>query len=367
VKIERIEMHLVSIPLVRPFETSFGREDTETHIIVKLFADGLTGYGETPVASDPGYAYETIETAWHIQSDFLGPSIIQKEIASVYDFENLTNHIRGHNFAKHGFESAIWHLFSLSENKPLHEMLGGTQKIIKSGVSVGIEATISQLLEQIEKFLEEGYKRIKIKIKPGWDVEPVKAIRRRFGDIPLMVDANSAYSLKDLQVFQQLDEYKLMMIEQPLAYDDLTAHAALQSRIETPICLDESISSVSMAQAAIALSSCKIINIKPARIGGLYKAKVVHDLASEAGMGVWCGGMLEMGIGRAMNIAVCTLPNFIYPGDVSSSKKYFHKDIVTPEILFENGELTAPETPGLGYEPNDDAIKEFCLKSHVMP
>lgn len=362
-KIEKVEMILVSIPLVHPFETSFGVETEETHIIVKLYSDGLIGYGETPVTPDPGYAYETIDTAWHIQSDFIVPAILNEDFESPADFDTYTRKIRGHNFAKHGFESALWHLFSLKNGLPLYKMLGGSRTTIQSGVSCGIEPSVEQLLERIDMFLGEGYKRIKIKIKPGWDVEPVRAIREKFGDIPLMVDANSAYTLNDIGIMQELDQFNLMMIEQPLRYDDLTDHAELQNRIKTAVCLDESISTVTMAEAAIALESCRIINIKPPRLGGLSKAKKVHDIAEKAGVGVWCGGMLEMGIGRAMNMAVCTLPNFVYPGDVSSSKKYFERDIITPPVLFENGEYRVTDEPGFGFTPDEKAIKEFSVES----
>lgn len=358
-KIERIELHRVNMPLVKPFETSFGREDREVHIIVKIFADGLIGYGESPVGQTPGYAYETGETAWHIQSEFIAPAIINREISGIEDFLKITAPVRGHHFAKHGFECALWHLFSLRQNKPLYQLLGGTQKTIRSGVSVGIQKSIDELLGVIGDFLDEGYKRIKIKIKPGWDFEPIKAIREKFGDIPLMADANSAYSLQDISLFQELDPFSLMMIEQPLHYQDLTQHAHLQQQIKTPICLDESISSVAMAEAAVALKSCKIINIKPARVGGLTRAKQIHDLCQKNRMPVWCGGMLEMGIGRACNIALSTLPNFTLPGDVSSSKRYFHRDIINPEILFKNGELTVPEESGLGYLPDDAVMAKF--------
>lgn len=365
-KIERVELLRLNIPLVKPFETSFGRDEAEVHIIVKLYSNGLIGYGESPVPVYPGYCYETFDTAWNIQTKFLAPALIHKEINEISDFENHIKRIRGHNFAKHGFECAVWHLFSQIQQKPVHKMLGGTRKIIQSGVSVGIHKSIDDLLKTINGFLQEGYRRIKIKIKPGWDYEPIKAIRENFGDIPLMGDANSAYSLKDIELFKRLDKFNLMMIEQPLQYEDLTEHAVLQGKIKTSICLDESIANVATARAAIALKSCRIINIKPARVGGLVKAIQIHNLCQENGMPVWCGGMLEMGIGRAFNIALSTLPNFKLPGDVSSSKKYFHQDIVTPEILFKNGELRVSDEPGLGFLPDEDAIKKFSEKKFEL-
>jgi O-succinylbenzoate synthase len=265
--------------------------------------------------------------------------------------------------AKHGFETAIWHLLSLEQQKPLFQLLGGTNTIIQSGVSVGIEKSIGDLLQVIEGFLKEKYKRIKIKIKPGWDVKPVNAIRETFGDIPIMVDANSAYTLDDIHILKQLDDFNLMMIEQPLHYEDLTDHAQLQRQISTPICLDESISNLAMAKAAIKLKSCQIINIKPARVGGLTNAIKIHDFCKNNGIPVWCGGLLEMGIGRAFNIALSTLSNFTYPGDVSSSKKYFHQDIVSPEILFKHGKLAVPKEPGLGFTPDERMIKKFTENS----
>lgn len=365
-KIDHIELLRLNIPLVKPFETSFGRDEAEVHIIVKLYSEGLIGYGETPVAVYPGYCYETIDTAWTIQTKFLAPALINKEINKISDFENHIRLIRGHNFAKHGFECAVWHLFSQIQQKPVHQMFGGTRKVIQSGVSVGIQKSIDDLLELIDGFLKEGYRRIKIKIKPEWDVEPIKAIRDSFGDIPLMGDANSAYSLEDIHLFKKLDEFNLMMIEQPLHYEDLTEHAVLQSKINTPICLDESICNLATARAAVALKSGKIINIKPARVGGMVKAIQIHDLCQENGIPVWCGGMLEMGIGRAFNIALSTLPNFTLPGDVSSSKKYFHQDIVTPEILFEDGELEVSKEPGLGFLPDDNAIKKYTENKFAL-
>lgn len=363
-KIGKIELKVVSIPLINPFETSFGVENEEVHIIVKIYSEGLTGFGESPVMANPGYSYETVETAWHIMKDFLIPSILNKDINDITDFERLTGGIRGHNFAKHGLEGAVWDLLSKRDETPLYKMLGGSKKIVNSGVSIGIKPTINELLDAVGGFLEEGYKRIKIKIKPGWDVEPVKAIRMEFGSIPLMVDANSAYTPGDLEILQALDDFDLMMIEQPLFYNDLTAHAALQEQLSTPICLDESISSVSMAEAALELKSCKIINIKPGRVGGLNNAKRIHDLCLNSGIPVWCGGMLEMGIGRAQNIAISTLENFRFPGDVSSSTKYFHKDIVTPVILFKNGALKVSESPGTGYTPDEKTIEEFSIRSY---
>lgn len=364
-KIERIELHLVSIPLKHFFETSFGREEREEHIIVKMYSEGLVGYGESAVMTNPSYNYETIETAWHVQKDFLIPALLHRDIEDIESFMHTVGAVRGHHFAKCGLESAYWHLYALQKSEPLYKMWGGTWKTIQSGVSIGIQDSIGDLLSRIEQFLNEGYKRIKIKIKPGWDVNVVKAVRDRFGDIPLMVDANAAYTPDDINIFESLDDYGLMMIEQPLHFADLTDHAELQKKLKTPVCLDESISGLRTAKAALALGSCRIINIKPGRVGGYSQAIKIHDLCRSANIPVWCGGMLEFGIGRAFNVSLCSLPNFLFPGDVSSSSRYFHQDIISPPIEFSHGELTIPDEPGFGFQPDDNLIKKYTQRSYV--
>ncbi|MFC1553881.1 o-succinylbenzoate synthase [candidate division KSB1 bacterium] len=365
-KIEKIELRLVEIPLKHYFETSFGRSTSEKHIIVKLFSEGLAGYGESAVMEDPSYCYETVKTAWHIQKDFLLPAIHNKNIDTVEDFIKSISSVRGNHFAKSGVEAAFWHLLSQKAEEPLFKLWEGTRDRIQSGVSIGIQENINELLSKIDGFLREGYKRIKIKIKPGWDVQVLKEIRNEFDTIPLMVDANAAYSISDINILQEIDKYELMMIEQPLHFMDLTDHAELQSKIKTPICLDESISGLRTAMTAIKMKSCKIINIKPGRVGGYYFAKKIHDLCQENDIPVWCGGMLEFGIGRAFNIALCSLPNFIYPGDVSSSSRYFQEDIVTPHIEFENGELSIPQKSGFGYKPDDKMIEKYTESKYEL-
>ena len=366
-KIERIELHVVSIPLKHFFETSFGRVEREVHIIVKMYGEGLVGYGESAVMTDPSYSYETIETVWHIQKDFLIPALLHKDIEDIESFMRMVSTVRGHHFAKCGLEGAYWHLCALQKGEPLYKMWNGTRKTIQSGVSVGIQNSIDDLLSRIKQFLDEGYKRIKIKIKPGWDVDVVRAVRKQFGNIPLMVDANAAYTPDDISVFEALDEYHLMMIEQPLHFADLTDHAELQKKLKTPICLDESISGLRTAKAALALGSCRVINIKPGRVGGYYQAKKIHDLCHGANIPVWCGGMLEFGIGRAFNVSLCSLPNFLFPGDVSSSSRYFHEDIISPPIEFSHGELTIPDEPGFGFQPDDNLIKKYSQRSYIAP
>ena len=365
-KIERIELHTVSIPLLRPFTTSFGTIKKSVHIIVKMYSEGLTGFGEAALIGGPSYSYETLETARHIQKDYLIPALLGKNIPDIESFENHIDCVRGNNFAKYGLEGAFWHLLSIRHEKPLYKLLGGSRTTIPAGVGIGIEKSPEELLNQIEIFLNDGYKRIKLKIKPGWDVDIVKTVRKRFGDIPLMVDANAAYTLDDIDILRELDKYELLMIEQPFHHEDLTEHAELQSAIKTPVCLDESIDNIAAAKTAIALQSCKIINIKPGRVGGLNRAKLIHDLCEEENISVWCGGMLEFGIGRAMNVALCSLPNFTFPGDVSSGSRYFSQDIVSPPIEFINGVLELPDTAGLGFEPDDELIKNFTTSSYAV-
>ncbi|MCP4724235.1 MAG: o-succinylbenzoate synthase [bacterium] len=361
-KIEKIELCRVKIPLKHYFETSFGRVYDEEHILVKIHSDGIFAYGESSVAPDPFYIYETCDTVWHIYRDFLIPSLINKDFDDAGSLCEAMAPVRGHNFAKHGLESAFLTLLSTKENKPFFKLIGGTRTTINSGVSIGIQDTIEELLDRVGGFLSEGYKRIKIKIKPGWDVNVVERIRKEYPDVPLMVDANSAYSLNDIAILKELDNYDLMMIEQPLHHDDLTEHAVLQSKIDTPVCLDESIKTLSAAQAAVKLGSCRIINIKPGRVGGITETINIHDLCKENNIPVWCGGMLEFGIGRSINLAICTLDNFTIPGDVSSSSRYYTEDILTEPIELTNGEFTMPEKPGTGFTVNEEVVKKYTVE-----
>jgi O-succinylbenzoate synthase len=368
VRIERVELRHIRLPLVHPFETSFGRQEERDVIIVKLFSQGLVGCGETASLAGPWYSYETIETCWHVQRDFLIPAMLGREVESAAQLMDLFAFVRGHNIAKTGLEEAFWDMSAKREGVSLAQALGGTRDEIECGVSIGIQATPSDLLKRVEAFLVEGYRRIKIKIKPGWDLSVVREVRRVFPHIRLMVDANSAYTLNDAALFGGLDEYHLLMIEQPLGCDDIVDHARLQSQIQTPLCLDESIHTPDHARQALDLESCRIINIKPGRVGGLYRAKQVHDLCQERGAPVWCGGMLETGIGRAHNVALASLPNFQLPGDISASKRYYEQDLVWPPFeITPEGMMVVPQGPGIGVEVDEERLEKVTVRKLEFP
>lgn len=361
--IERIQLRHIRLPLVHPFQTSFGRETVRDIIVVKAWAEGLVGFGESASMAEPFYSYETTETCWHIQSDFLVPWVLGREISDASDLVHLFAPVRGHNMAKTGLEQAWWDLTAKAEGQPLSRILGGTKTRIDCGVSIGIQDTVEELLDRIRSFLGQGYKRIKIKIKPGWDVGVVRQVREEFPEVPLMVDANSAYTLADANLFKALDHYDLMMIEQPLAYDDIFEHAKLQSQIRTPLCLDESITTPKHARWAIELGSCRVINIKPARVGGLYQARHIHDLCQQHDVPVWCGGLLESGVGRAHNVAICSLPNFRLPADLSASSRYYTRDVVIPPWEVDaDGTIAVPREPGIGVEVDEKFLEEVTIK-----
>jgi len=350
-RIEQIEIRHVALPLVHPFVTSFGREDVRQTILVAVRGEGLTGWGEAATSDGPWYEYETVETAWHVLGEFLAPAVVDQKVDTPEDAARLMAPIRGHNIAKMGLEAAVWDLLGQAQGRSVSQLLGGSRERVAVGVSIGVQDSLPALLERIDAFWEQGYRRIKIKIRPGWDVDVVRQVRQRFPDIPLMVDANSAYTLVDAERLTALDEFNLMMIEQPLAYDDLVDHAELQRRLRTPICLDESVPTLAAARAALALASGRIINIKPARVGGLTVARDIHDLCRGEGVPVWCGGMLETGVGRAHNVALASLPGFSLPGDISASARYFHQDIVDPPFeINDDGTMTVPTGPGLGVQ-----------------
>jgi O-succinylbenzoate synthase len=363
VKIERLELRLLKLPLVHFFETSFGRIDDRHFIVVSLEADGVFAYGECVAEQDPFYGAETNETAWHIIADFIGPRVLGASFDHPRDLFPALKAIRGHNMAKAAVEMAAWDLFARLRGDPLSRVLGGTRDRIASGVSIGIQDSLDELAAKVERELAAGYQRIKIKIKPGWDLAAVKMIRARFGSIPLMVDANAAYTLSDARHLAELDQYELMMIEQPLDYDDIADHAALQRQIRTPICLDESIKSVHAAEHAIAAGACRIINIKPGRVGGYGESIRLHDLCAEHGIPVWHGGMLESGIGRAANIHLSTLPNFSLPGDIAASRRYFDPDLIDPAIeVARDGTIAVPRGPGLGVQVVRDRVERATLR-----
>jgi O-succinylbenzoate synthase len=361
--IKTIELYHVAMKLREEFTTSFGSQSFRHSIIVKVEdKNGEAGWGEVVADQGPWYSYETVETAWHIIRDFIAPSVINKEL-DISRYIDTVSRIRGHNMAKAGIEYALWDLKCKIEGIPLYKALGGVRDRVTVGVSIGIQKSIDLLINKISEYLDQGYRRIKIKIKPGWDVEVIKSIRKTFPNILLQADANAAYTLNELKILMELDKYELLMLEQPLHYDDLILHAFLQRRLRTPICLDESIKSVRDVVAAYKLGSCSIINVKPGRVGGLVETKKIHDYTAETGIPIWIGGMLETGIGRAFLIAAATLPNIKYPSDISASSRYWEEDVVEPEwTLNPDGTITAPNKPGIGVEILENKIKRFTVK-----
>jgi len=366
VKIERLELRLLKLPLVHFFETSFGRIDDKHFILVRVDGEGVAGYGECVADVDPYYSAETNDTAWHIIADFIAPRVVGESFAHPREIVPALKAIRGHNMAKAAVEMAAWDLYAKQRGEPLSRTLGGTRDRIASGVSIGIQRSLDELTAKVEHELASGYRRIKIKVKPGWDIDAVTAVRSRFGAIPLMVDANAAYTLADADHLARLDAFDLMMIEQPLDYDDLSDHAALQKRLKTPICLDESIKTVRYGEIAIGMGACRIINIKPGRVGGFAESIRLHDLCASHGVPVWHGGMLESGVGRAANIHLSTLPNFTLPGDVAASKRYFVPDLIEPAVeVASDGTIAVPTGPGIGVNVRQDRIASATLRRSV--
>jgi o-succinylbenzoate synthase len=362
-RIDRIELHHTKMELISPFTTSMGTEYDEEHIMVRVDADGITGWSESVAEGTPFYSYETVHTAWHILQDFLIPSILGKDLSSIDEAIQLYSRVRGHMMAKAGLEAALWDVFAKSKNISLSKLLGGTREKIDVGVSIGIQKSESELINKVKGYLDEGYKRIKIKISPGNDIQYVKALRKEFPNILLQVDANSAYELKHLILFKEMDNYNLLLIEQPLGYEDIYDHSKLQRELKTPICLDESIHSLDDTRAAIELDSCRVINIKPGRVGGFTESKLIHDYCASKNIPVWCGGMLESGIGRAGNVALASLPNFTLPGDISASKRYYKEDIVEPEfIVNKDGTMDVPTRPGIGVEVNMERLEKVTVR-----
>ncbi len=362
-KIERLELRLLKLPLVHFFETSFGRIHDKHFILVRLDGDGCTGHGESVAEQEPYYSAETNETVWHIISTFVAPRVLGVDFEHPRDVFPALRAIRGHNMAKAAVEMAAWDLYARQRGEPLSRAIGGTRDRIASGVSIGIQNSLDDLVAKVDRELTAGYRRIKIKIKPGWDIEAVEAVRARFGGIPLMVDANAAYTLADAGHLARLDAYDLMMIEQPLEYDDVADHAILQRHIRTPICLDESIKTVRIAEEAIAAGACRIINIKPGRVGGIRESMRIHDLCAAHGVPVWHGGMLESGIGRAANVHLSTLPNFSLPGDVAASRRYFDPDLIDPPIeVASDGTIAVPTAAGIGVAIVDARVERATLR-----
>jgi O-succinylbenzoate synthase len=362
-QLRELTLREIHLKLLHPFETSMDRV-TERHIIlVEANVDGMTGWGECVAGETPFYSPEDTDTAWHIITSFIWPMLKGEEFSSASDVWAMLEKIRGHNMAKAAVETAIWDAEAKQNNVPLWKLIGGSRQELACGVSIGIKETLEELVETVKKELNAGYQRIKLKIKPGKDLLQVQRIRQEFPRIKLSVDANSAYRKEDLNLLKQLDAYYLMMIEQPLGWDDLFGHVEIQKQLQTPICLDECIHTYEQAEAAVALGACKIINIKLGRVGGFREAKRIHDLCQKNAIPVWCGGMLEAGIGRAHNIAMSTLENFSLPSDVSASRRYWEEDIITPEVTVSpQGTITVPQGPGIGFEPRRDRIESLTVR-----
>lgn len=362
--VDAIRLHLISMPLVHFFETSFGRTYTRKMILVEVRAGGVSGWGEVTCGEHPFYNEEWTEGAWLLLRDYLVPAVIGQRFASPADVAERLPRVRGHNMAKGGLEAACWDLAARLAGEPLWRTIGGgARREIPCGVSIGIQDSVAELLDKIRRELEAGYQRIKIKIKPGWDVDIIREVRREFPDILLMADANSAYTLADIAHLRRLDEFDLMMIEQPLAHDEIIDHAQLQAALRTPICLDECIRSAHHAEQALRLDAGRIINIKLGRAGGFSGAKRIHDLCRQRGVPVWCGGMLEAGVGRAHNIALASLPNFTLPGDVSASRRYWKRDVIDPWVeTTPRGTIELRDEPGFGYPLDLDFVASVRLR-----
>ncbi len=367
-RLEHITLRQIRMPLVHFFETSFSRTYERRIILVEVESQGATGWGEVTVGENPFYNEEWTESAWLILRDFVAPRVKGRDLAGAADVAPLTAHIRGHRMARGGLETAVWDLEARMAGIPLWRHIGGgARREIPCGVSIGIQDSVEQLLEKIEHELADGYQRIKIKIKPGWDVDVVRRVRERFPTIKLMADANSAYTLADAAHLRKLDDFYLMMIEQPLGHDDIIDHAELQAQLQTPLCLDECIRTARHAAQAVKMRACGIINIKLGRVGGFAEARRVHDVAQAAGIPVWCGGMLEAGVGRAHNIALATLPNFVLPGDVSASKRYWKRDIIQPAVeTTAQGTIAIPDGPGFGYTLDREYLRGITIREETV-
>jgi len=366
ISLKKITLHELHLPLKEPFTISSGTQDIRRIALVEVEDnDGITGWGECVAPEFPNYSPDTIDTSWIAIKEWIGPRVIGQSFAGPEEiFPYLQKDIRGHLMAKAAVEMAAWELTARKQNISLAKLLNGTRTAIETGISLGIQKSPDALVAKVKEAVKEGYRKIKIKIKPGADVEYVRQVRETLGqDIPLMVDANNAYTLDHIDVFKTLDGFDLMMIEQPLAWDDLRRHAELQKYIKTPICLDESITGIERVEDMIALASGRIVNIKPGRVGGFASSIAIHDFCMKHNIPVWCGGMLESGVGRAHNVALASLPNFTIPGDISPSKRYWEKDIVIPEWEMEDGKITVPvDKPGMGVAVYREAIEELVVR-----
>jgi o-succinylbenzoate synthase len=367
-KITHINLYHLRMPLLSAFETSFGRIQTRDCVLVEAFGDGITGYGECPVDRDPGYSYETVGTAWHILQDFLIPAVLDKEIADATELQQHMAFVRGHLMAKAGLEMALWDLLGKAQGRSLSQMLRGVRQQVDVGVSVGLQDSPEKLVEVVQAYLNEGYRRVKIKIKPKRDVGDATAVRMAYPYLRLQVDANSAYTLETASSLTPLDELELLLIEQPLSEDDLWDHHHLQVWFRTPICLDESITSPRLARQALEMQACRVINIKAGRVGGLSQAVAIHDLCLSQEVPVWCGGMLETGVGRASNLALASLPGFTLPGDISATDRYYEEDITQERFsLNPDSTINVPTGPGLGVKIDPAALKRWTIATLQLP
>jgi O-succinylbenzoate synthase len=366
-KIESVTLREIHMPLVHFFETSFGRVYSRRILLVSVEADGVRGWGECVAGEDPFYSSEWIETAWPTIKHYLAPALLQSEVKSGRDCAALFARVRGHRMAKAALENAVWDAEAMRQQKPLWKLLGGTRREITCGVSIGIQDSVEQLIEKIAIEVAAGYRRIKLKVKAGWDLDVLERVRARWSDIVLSVDANSAYTLDEIEHVRKFDAFNLLMIEQPLWNDEIYLHARLQKAIRTSICLDESIRHARDADFALESGACRIINIKVGRVGGFSEAKKVHDVAQRHNVPVWCGGMLESGVGRAHNIALSTLENFRLPGDVSASKRYWKEDIIEPEVeVSKEGMIAVRDAPGTGYRVREDLVQKITVREETL-
>ncbi len=367
-KINRINLYHLRMPLLAAFETSFGRINTRECVLVEAYAGNLVGFGECPADRDPGYSYETVGTAWHILQDFLIPAILDREIGGADDLQQCMSFVRGHLMAKAGLEMALWDLQGKEKGLSLQSMLGGVRQKVEVGVSVGLQESPERLVEVVQGYLDQGYSRVKIKIKPGRDIRDAQAVRQAFPNLRLQVDANSAYTLESAKALIPLDKLQLLLIEQPLAEDDLWDHHQLQAKFRTPLCLDESITSPRLARQALEMKACRVINIKPGRVGGLSQGVAIHNLCHARGIPVWCGGMLETGVGRASNLAIASLPGFSLPGDISATDRYYHEDITEERfVLNPDSTIDVPQGAGLGVKINPYALKRATIAKISLP
>jgi O-succinylbenzoate synthase len=366
-KVESVTLREIQMPLVHFFETSFGRIYSRRIFLVSVQCDGVTGWGECTAGEDPFYSSEWIESAWPTMTRYLIPAILGRALESARECPELFAQVRAHRMAKAALENALWDAEAKQRRQPLWKLLGGTRREIPCGVSIGIQDSVEQLLDMVQTELAAAYRRIKVKVKPGWDVNVLERIRSRWADITLSCDANSAYTLDQVEHLRSFDQFNLLMIEQPLWDDDIYYHSRLQNELRTAICLDESIVNARAAAFALEIEACRIINIKVGRVGGFTEARKIHDVAQSHKIPVWCGGMLESGIGRAQNIALSTLENFRLPGDVSASKRYWKEDIIEPEVqVSAAGTIAIGDQPGMGYEVKDDLIEKLTVRKETL-